>query len=116
MKLTKVAETIIIEDSSDSFWKRIAELERCKHALQCDVDLNAEDYDLVVAGNKKLASEHDQLNLCCKSLQAKVAQIHYDADQCITDLEAKVKSDETHSVEIVAEGDKNLRDFKNGHI
>jgi hypothetical protein len=54
MKLTKVIETIIAEDSGDSLWKCIAELERDKDALQRVVDLNAEDYDLVVAGNKNL--------------------------------------------------------------
>jgi hypothetical protein len=54
MKLTKVIETIIAEDSSDSLWKCIAELERDKDALQRVVDLNAEDYDLVVVGIKNL--------------------------------------------------------------
>jgi hypothetical protein len=54
MKLTKVIETIIAEDSGDSLWKCIAELERDKDALQRVVDLNAEDYDLVVAGIKNL--------------------------------------------------------------
>jgi hypothetical protein len=73
VKLTKVAETIIAEDSGDSLWKRIAELERDKHALQHVVDHNAEDYDLMVAGNRKLASERDQLNLHCKNLQALMA-------------------------------------------
>jgi hypothetical protein len=68
MKLTKVAETIIAKDSGDSLQKCIAELERDKDALQRVVGLNAEDYDLVVAGNKKLAFEHDQLNLRCESL------------------------------------------------
>jgi hypothetical protein len=54
MKLTKVVETIIAEDSGDSLQKCIAKFEGEKDALQCAVDLNAEDYDLVVAGNKNL--------------------------------------------------------------
>jgi hypothetical protein len=116
VKLTKVAETIIVEESNDSLWKRITELERDKEALQRAVDHNTEDYDLMVAGNRKLASEHDQLNLHCESPQAEVAQLCSDADKHITNLEAKVKSVETHSVEIVAEGDKILRDFESGLV
>jgi hypothetical protein len=116
VKLTKVAETIIAKDSSDSFWKRITELGRDEDVLQCAVDLNDEDFDLVVAGNKKLASERDQLNLRCENLHAAVVQIHSDANKRIADLELKVKSAETHSVEIAAEGDKNLRNFKSGLV
>jgi hypothetical protein len=53
VKLTKVAETIIAEDSGDSLQKLIVGLEKDKDALQRVVDLNAEDYDLVLVGNKK---------------------------------------------------------------
>jgi hypothetical protein len=80
------------------------------------MDHNAEDYDLVVAGNRKLASESGQLKLHCESMQVEVAQVCFDADECIADLEVKVKSAETHSVEIAAEGDKNLRDFESGLV
>jgi hypothetical protein len=80
------------------------------------MDQNAEDYDLVVAGNRKLASESGQLKLHCESMQVEVAQVCFDADECIADLEVKVKSAETHSVEIAAEGDKNLRDFESGLV
>jgi hypothetical protein len=45
-----------------------------------------------------------------------VAQICSDADKCIGDLEAKVKSAETHSVEIATECDKHLRDFEIGLV
>jgi hypothetical protein len=106
--LTKDAETIITEDSGDSFRKHIAELERGKDSLQCALDLNAEEYDFVMAGNKNLASERNQLNLHCESLHAKVAQIHSDADKRIANLEVEVKSAETDSVEIATEGNKNL--------
>jgi hypothetical protein len=58
-----------------------------------------EDYDLVVVGNKKLASEHDQQNLHCESLQAEVVQICSNADKRIANLEAKVKSAKAHSIE-----------------
>jgi hypothetical protein len=80
------------------------------------MDHNAEDYDLVVAGNRKLASKSGQLKLHCESMQVEVAQVCFDADECIADLEVKVKSAETHSVEIAAEGDKNLRDFESGLV
>jgi hypothetical protein len=52
VKLTKVVETIIADDSGDLLQKCIADFEGEKDALQRTVDLNAEDYDLVVAGNK----------------------------------------------------------------
>jgi SMC interacting uncharacterized protein involved in chromosome segregation len=116
VKLTKVAKTIIAEDSSDSLWKHIMDLEKDKGVLQCAVDHNTEDYDLMVAGNRKLASECDQLNLRCECLQAEVAQVCSNADKCIVDLEAKVKSIESHSVEIAAEGEKKLRDFESGLV
>jgi flagellar capping protein FliD len=116
MKLTKVAETIIAEDSGDLLWKLIAELEKDNDTLKHTVDLNAKDYNLVVVGNKKLAFEHNQLNLYSESLQAKMAQIRSDADKRITDLEAKTKFAETHVVEIAAEGDKILKDFKTGLV
>jgi hypothetical protein len=68
MKLTKVAESNITEDSGASLRKRIAEHEREKKALQVDVDHGTEDYKLVVAGSRKLSSEHDQLKICCEGL------------------------------------------------
>jgi hypothetical protein len=57
VKLTKVTKTIIAKDSSDWLRKCIAELEREKDTMQRAMDLNTVEYDLVVAGNKKLASE-----------------------------------------------------------
>jgi SMC interacting uncharacterized protein involved in chromosome segregation len=111
MKLTEVAKTIIAEDRGDLLQKCITELERDKDALR-DVDHNSEDYDLMAVGNRKLASERDQLNLHCKSLQAEVAQVRFDAGKHIADLEAKVKSAKTRNIEIAADGDKNLRDFE----
>jgi hypothetical protein len=116
MKLTKVAEAIISEDSCDSLRKCIAELERNKDPLQHLVDLSAEYYDLLVAGNKKLAFESDQLNLRCESLHAKMVQIRSNANNSIADLEAKVKFAETHGVEIVAEGNRKLKDFESGLV
>jgi hypothetical protein len=45
-----------------------------------------------------------------------MAQIRSDANKRIADIEAKVKFSETGSVEIVAEGNKNLRDFESGFV
>jgi hypothetical protein len=59
--LTKVAETIIAEDSGDSLRRRIMELEKDKDALQRALDHSTEDYNIVLAGCKKHASERDQL-------------------------------------------------------
>jgi hypothetical protein len=44
MKLTKVAKSIIAEDSGALFHKRIAELERDKKALQLAVEHSTDDY------------------------------------------------------------------------
>jgi chromosome segregation ATPase len=114
--LTKDGETIITKDSGDSLQKCIVELESIKDALQRAMDQNSEDYDLMVVGTKKLASERDQLNLRCESLQVEVEQVCSNADKHIADLEAKVKSTKTCNTEIAAEGDKNLRDFESGLV
>jgi hypothetical protein len=69
-----------------------------------------------VTGNKKVASECDQLNLRCESLQDEMAQIRSDVDKRIGDLEVKAKFAKTRVVEIAIEGDKNLNDFKSGLV
>jgi hypothetical protein len=56
MKLTKVAESIIAEDSGPSLHKHIAELERDKKVLQLVVDHSAKDYKMVVVGSRKLST------------------------------------------------------------
>jgi hypothetical protein len=53
MKLAKVAENILAEDSSAPFCECIAELEKEQGALRLTLDHSAEDYELVVAGSKK---------------------------------------------------------------
>jgi hypothetical protein len=45
-----------------------------------------------------------------------VAQIQSYVDKCIADVEVKVRSAETHVVEIATEDDKNLRDFESGLV
>jgi hypothetical protein len=61
MKLTSAAETIIAVDSGASLHKCITELEKDKNVLQRVVDHGIEDYNMMLTGNKKLASEHDKL-------------------------------------------------------
>jgi DNA-binding MarR family transcriptional regulator len=112
MKLTKVVESIIVEDSGASLRKRIVELERDKKVLQLAVDHSAEDYEMVVGGSRKLSSKCDQLKIRCKSLQAELAQAHSDVEKHVSDLEAKVKFAKDRGVEIATESEKNLGDFR----
>jgi hypothetical protein len=75
-----------------------------KKVLQLAVDHSAEDYEMVVAGSRKLYSERDQcdqLKICCESLQARS-----DAEKCVSNLVAKVKFAEACGVEIAAKGEK----------
>jgi hypothetical protein len=112
MKLTKVAETIIAEDGGDLLRCHIAELEKDKDTLQCALDHSTDDYNIVVADCRRLASERDQLKLWCESLQAEMAQNRSYAEKHTANLEASVKSADAGSVEIAAESEKNLRDFE----
>jgi hypothetical protein len=112
MKLTKVAESIIAEDSGPSLHKHIAELERDKKVLQLVVDHSAKDYKMVVVGSRKLSTQRDQLMIHSESLQAELAQACSDADKRIFDLEAKVKFADARGIETAAEGKKNLGDFR----
>jgi chromosome segregation ATPase len=112
MKLAKVAKNILAEDSSARLRERIAELEKERGALQLALDHSTEDYKIVVASIRKLSSECDQLKIHCDSLQAELAQARSDAEKHISNLEAKVLSAEARSIEIAAEGEKNLRDFQ----
>jgi SMC interacting uncharacterized protein involved in chromosome segregation len=112
MKLTKVAESIIAEDSGAPLRKHIAELEKDRDMLRLALDHSTEDYYIIVAGSRKLSSECDQLEIRCNNLQAKLEQAHSDAKKHISDLEAKVASTEARSVEIAAKGEKDLKDFQ----
>jgi formiminotetrahydrofolate cyclodeaminase len=73
MKLTRVARTIIVEDSGTSLRRHVAKLEKDKDALQRAVDHGIEDYDRLVTGNKNLASECDELKSRCEGLQDELA-------------------------------------------
>jgi hypothetical protein len=68
LKLTRAFRTIIAEDSRSSLCRRVAEHEKDKDALQRVVDHGIQDYDLLVKGNKNLASEHDELKSRCEGL------------------------------------------------
>jgi SMC interacting uncharacterized protein involved in chromosome segregation len=112
MKLTRAAATIIGEDSGGSLCSCIAELEKNKDTLKLVVNHGIEDYDLLLAGNEKLASEHDKLKYCCEDLHVELMEARSDAQKRIDDLEVKVKPAEAH-VDVAANGGKCLREFKN---
>jgi chromosome segregation ATPase len=112
MKLTKVVENIITEDSGAPLRERIADLEKRREALQLALEHSHEDYELAVADCKKLSSECDQLKIRCDSLQSELAQGRSDAEKRISDLEAKVASAEARSTEIAIESKKSLEDFQ----
>jgi SMC interacting uncharacterized protein involved in chromosome segregation len=90
MKLAKVAVNILAEDNDAPHHERITELEKERGAVMIALGHSAEDYEIVVAGSRKLSSEHDQLKIRCDSLQAELAQAHSDTEKRISDLEAKV--------------------------
>jgi uncharacterized protein with PhoU and TrkA domain len=105
MKLTRDAETIIAEDDGASLHKCILELENDKDMLQHAVDLSIGDYNLLVVGNKKLASERDELKHRCTDLQAELVEVRSDAQKRIDDLEERVKSTEARRINAAADGE-----------
>jgi hypothetical protein len=114
MKLTNTDETIIAEDSGALLRKCIAELEKDKNALQRAMDHGTEDYNLMVTGNKKLASEHDKLKQRCEGLEVELSKARSDTQKRIDVLEARVRSATAHSFNVATNGEKRLRDFKDG--
>jgi hypothetical protein len=86
MKLTKAAETIIAEDNGALIQKCIAELEKDKQMLQRVMDHSAEDYDLPMAGNRKLVSQRDHIKHRCESPQAKLVQVRSNTERQVADL------------------------------
>jgi hypothetical protein len=110
--LTKAAETIIAEDSGASLHQCIVELEAKKNTLQRDVDNGIEGYDLLLEGNKSLLAERDDFCYCCEDLQVELAVVRSDAKKKIADLEVKVESVEARSVDVVAAGERCLKDFE----
>jgi hypothetical protein len=116
MKLTRTAETIIAEDSRASLHKCVTELEKDKDVLRRVVDHGIEDYNLLVAGNKSLASEHDELKSHCQGLQAKLANTRCDIKKRVATLEVEVKSAEAHNIDVVSIGEKHLREFEGGLV
>jgi hypothetical protein len=62
-----------------------------KKGLQRVVEQWTEDYDLVVSGNKKLASKCDQLTRC-EGLQNELALARSESEKCIYELEKRLAS------------------------
>jgi hypothetical protein len=128
--LTKVAETIITEDSGSSLYKRIIELEAENSQLKAattesteaismlrgTVNARIKDYVLLLDGNKSLVAECDDFRYHCEDLQAEFAEVHSNAEKRTINLESKVKSAKAHSVEVAATDEKWLRDFEGGLV
>jgi hypothetical protein len=112
MKLTKVAIGVVDENIGASLRKRMAELKRDKEVLRLAVDHSAEHYEMAIVGNRKLSSEHDQLKIRCESLEDELAQAHSDPKNHVSDLESRVRFAKARGVEIAAEGEKKLVDFR----
>jgi hypothetical protein len=80
------------------------------------VDLCIEDYNLLVAGNKKLTSERNELKHRCTDLHAALVEVHSDAQKRIDGLEARVKSAEACIINAATNGEKRLKEFENGLV
>jgi predicted RNase H-like nuclease (RuvC/YqgF family) len=92
MRLAKVADGTIKEDSSAPLQKHITELQMSEKGLQRVVEQWTEDYDLVVSGNKKLASKCDQLKTRCEGLQNELALARSESEKRISELENRLAS------------------------
>jgi hypothetical protein len=128
--LTKVAKTIITEDNGVLLRERIVELKiensqlRATTAesaekictLQWDVDNGVEDYNLLMEGNESLLAEHSDFHYRYEDLKVELAEVHSDAEKRTTDLEARVKAIEAHSVNVAAAGEKWLKNFEGGLV
>jgi translation initiation factor 2 beta subunit (eIF-2beta)/eIF-5 len=90
MKMTRDVKTIIGKDSRGPLHHCIAELEEDKSALQHTVDHGIEDYEPLLVGNEKLASERDKLKHHCKDLQAELGETRSDAQKGIKILKQKL--------------------------
>jgi hypothetical protein len=88
------------------------DIERDKEALQLAMDHTAEVYEMAVVGNRKLSSERDQLKICCESLEAELAQARSDVENHVSGLESKVRFAKDRGIEIAAQGEKDLVDFR----
>jgi hypothetical protein len=128
--LTKVVETIIAEDRGASLRKPIAELEAENSQqkatavesietivmLQCSVDAGIEDYNLLVEGNNSLLDKRDELHCHYDDLKTELVKVCSSPKESVADLEATIRSTETHSVHVAAAGEKCLRDFQIGLV
>jgi hypothetical protein len=128
--LTKVAKTIIAEDSGASLCECITELEaknsqlkvataesaKMIGTLQRVVDNGVDDYNLLLEGNKSLLAESNDFHYHCKDLKAELVEARSNAQWRTADLEARVRAAEAHNVDVAAIGEKRLRDFEGGLI
>jgi hypothetical protein len=80
--------------------------------LQRAMDTGIEDYNLLMDGNKSLLAEHDEFCYCSDHMETELVKIRSDAEKNITDLEARIRSAEAHSIDVAATGEKQLRDIE----
>jgi hypothetical protein len=116
MKLTRATGIIIAEDSGASLQRHVMELEKDKDVLQCAVDHGIEDYNLLVVGNKSLASKRDELKSRCEGLQVELAKTCFDVEKRVAALEAKVRSAKAHYIDVAAAGENRLIEFEGGPV
>jgi hypothetical protein len=91
-------------------------LKKDKDVLQHAIDHGIEDYNLLVMGNKSLASECDELKSRCEGPQAELAEARSDAEKRVAILEARVRSTEAHDIDVASTGEKHLREFEGGLV
>jgi hypothetical protein len=80
--------------------------------LECSLLRSVEDYNLSMVGKESLLAERNKLHYRTEDLEAEPAKARADAVENIAALEAKLKSVEAHSVDVAADGEKHLQDFK----
>jgi hypothetical protein len=76
--------------------------------LQRSVDAGIEVYNLLMEGNKSLLAERDEFRYLSNDLETELAS---SAEKSVADLEARIKSAETHNVDVAATSEKRLRDL-----
>jgi hypothetical protein len=65
-----------------------------------------------MVGNESLLTERNELRYHTKDLESELVKVRADAAEDIAALETKIKSAEAHSMDVVATGERHLRDFE----
>jgi hypothetical protein len=108
----KAVEKNIIEDSGETLWKCVAELESENSKLKATIAESAEEYEVLQLGNASLLAERNDFRYRCEDLEDGLAKVRSDSTTSIASLEAKIKSAEAHVMDVAAAGEKCLSDFE----